>query len=495
MPYDSRIRELNDRYAALLGKITAEEASRIKTAIDAYASVRNNLLPSLILQATSTGDQPIGDSWGPKLQESRKGLDEILKTMLDSVRNPSSEALAFQGQARVEDDFFFGGLAGVALDAARDGILAISANLFTYIAILDAKWSTLTERDKEIEQLEEQLMRELNEATRASIDEGNKAIERFAPKVTETIQDVLESYRLVTKNAKIEWTEYLKTLGDHSTISDMNAETWATFLSTVLDPGKWVQSLIMPKLDSNLQSILDLLAGQIKAGLPLVNGFFAERVGKLRNLVPVQGTILVVFSETRKDADEFVRNHGLDSAKAIYDRASSSLDSWASSQSGANSGDASAIKTEIVALLRDRIDKLANAFNEFVRNYNGKFFSSVSSEVERQFINSEFWDESRRNAEAWNLEARLRFYSDNLVRFVPDMQNAFARFGDSVSELPIQIQDAFRTKVQDAQARFLDAVSSKLEQAKSAVENAKSAARTDDVTQAIDRGPLKSLLR
>lgn len=495
MPYDSRIRELNDRYAALLGRITAEEASRIKTAIDAYASVRNNLLPSLILQATSTGDQPIGGSWGPKLQESRKSLDELLKTMLDSVRNPSSEALAFQGQSRVEDDFFFGGLAAVALDAARDGILAVSANLITYIAILDAKWSTMTERDKEIEQLEEQFMRELNEATRQSIDEGNKAIDRAAPVVTETVQDILEFYRNLTKTAKAELTDYLKTLGDHSTISDMNAETWATFLATVLDPGKWVQSLLMPKLDRDLQALLEAVAGQIKAGLPLANGFFAERVGKLRNLVPAQGAILVIFSDTRKEADEFVRNHGLDTAKSMYDRASSGLDSWASSQSGANGSDASAIKTEIVALLRDRIDKLANAFNDFVRNYNGKFFSSVSSDVERQFINTAFWDDSRRNAEAWNLEARLRFYSDNLVRFVPDMQNAFARFGDGVAELPIQIQDAFRTKVQDAQGRFLDAVSAKIEEAKSAVESAKSAARTDDVTQAIDRGPLKSLLR
>ena len=79
----------------------------------------------------------------------------------------------------------------------------------------------------------------------------------------------------------------------------------------VFDPGKWVQSALQPTLDSNLQTFLEAVAGQIRAGLPLVNGFFAERVGKLRNLVPSQGAVLVIFSDTRKEADDFVRNHGL----------------------------------------------------------------------------------------------------------------------------------------------------------------------------------------
>ena len=72
---------------------------------------------------------------------------------------------------------------------------------------------------------------------------------------------------------------------------------------------------------------------------------------------------------------------------------------------------AGAIKTDILERLHGRVDVLADAFNEFVRNYNGKFFSTVSSDVEQQFINSAFWDDSQRQVEAWDLEAKLRFHT------------------------------------------------------------------------------------
>ena len=155
MPYDSRIKELTDRYTNLIGKATFQETMAIKTALDAYTQKRNDMLPSLILQVTSTTDIPIKDSWGPKLQDTRKALDDILKGMLANVTTPTAAALAFQGQARVEDDLFFSGLANVKLDTTRDGILAVAANLLTYIAILDAKWSSMSDKDKEIEQQEE----------------------------------------------------------------------------------------------------------------------------------------------------------------------------------------------------------------------------------------------------------------------------------------------------------------------------------------------------
>ena len=60
MPYDSRIKELTDRYTNLIGKATFQETMAIKSALDAYTQKRNDMLPSLILQVTSTTDIPIG---------------------------------------------------------------------------------------------------------------------------------------------------------------------------------------------------------------------------------------------------------------------------------------------------------------------------------------------------------------------------------------------------------------------------------------------------
>ncbi len=495
MPYDSRIKELTDRYTVLMGKGTFEEMTRIKSALDAYTQKRNDMLPSLILQVTSTTDIPIKDSWGPKLEETRKALDDILRGMLDSVNNPSAAALAFQGQARVEDNLFFSGLAALKLDTARDSILALSANLLTYIAILDTKWGSTSDKDKEVEQQEEQLMRELNDSTKQSINDGNTAFNRAGPIISDTVEKTLNFYRDITSTTKAAIADYLKTAGDGTEVSNMNAEMWATFFVTAFDPGKWVQSMLQPTLDSNLQTFLEAIAGQIRAALPLVNGFFAERVGKLRNLVPNQAAVLVIFSDTRKEADDFVRNHGLNIAKSTYDTVSSGLDSWVSAQSGANASDASAIKTDMINRFRDRVDILANAFNEFVRNNNGKFFSTVSSDVEQQFIDSAFWDDATRQAEAWDLEANLSFYYDGLTKFLPALQSAFAQLSYNISELPIPIQEVYLANVTEAQRRFLDQIGAKIEEAKANIDKARNSARTSDVKQAIDRRPLQAILR
>jgi hypothetical protein len=495
MSYDSRNNELTDRYTALIGKVTFEETMRMKTALDAYTQRRSDLLPSLVLQVTSTTDLPIKDSWGPKLQDTRKALDDILKGMLDSVSKPSAEALAFQGQARVEDDSFFSGLAAAKLDTARDGILTVATNLTAYIAILDAKWSSMTDKDKEIEQQEEQLMRELNDSTKQSIDEGNTAFNKAGPVVADTVERTLNFYKSITSTTKAAIADYLKKMGDGTEVSKMNADMWALFFVTAFDPGKWVQSMLQPTLDTNLQAVLDALAGQVRAGLPLVNGFFAERVMKMRNLVPNQNAVLVIFSDTRKEADDFVRNHGLDVAKSTYEDVSSGLDSWVSAQKGANATDASAIKTDMLNRFSARVGTLADAFNEFVRNYNGKFFSTVSSDVERQFINSAFWEDSQRQVDAWDLEAKLRLYYDGLNKFLPDLQSAFGQLSDNISELPVAVQDVFKTKVTEAQRAFLDTISAKIEEAKANVDNARNTARSSDVKQVIDRRPLQAVLR
>ena len=95
-------------------------------------------------------------------------------------------------------------------DATRDGMLAVATNLITYIAILDAKWSSMSDKDKEIEQQEEQLMRELNDSTKQSIDEGNTAFNRAGPVVADTVQRILDVYKNITSTTKAAIADYLK---------------------------------------------------------------------------------------------------------------------------------------------------------------------------------------------------------------------------------------------------------------------------------------------
>ena len=495
MAYDRRNQDLKDRFTTIQGTLPFEETMRIQTALNAYYDKRNTMLPDLILQVKDTGDGPIKSCWGPKLQETRTALDQILKTMLDSVQNPSSAALAFQGQARVEDDFFFAGLEKLKLDDARDGLLQLSSDLQAYIKVLSEKWATMTDKDAEIERQEEQLMVELNQMVTQSIQDGASGYDRAGQAITAMGQDALSFFKDFTKAAKQLLEDFLKQQGDGTTLSNMKAEMWATFLTSVFDPGKYLQSMLTPAMDADAKKVVDALADGVKAATPLANGTFTERITRVQSLIPNQNAILVVYSNTRKEADDFIRNHGLDTAKALFAATENALGSWANGLSGGNQSDANTIKSEIVERLRARMDKLADDFNRFVRDNDGKFFGSVSDDVQNQFINSAFWDENEKKLYAWDLEAKLRQWRDNAQQFVPNLENAFGQLTANMEDLPLPVQDAMRRAVEDAQGTFIEALRAKVEESKSIVERAGDTARTDDVRRAVDRRPLIAAMR
>ncbi len=495
MAYERRNQDLKDRFTMIQGTLPFEETTRIQTALNTYYDKRNSMLPDLILQVTDTGDGAIKNSWGPKLQDTRTALDQILKSMLDGVHEPSSAALAFQGQARVEDDLFFAGLEKLKLDEARDGLLQSSAQLRDYIKVLSEKWATMTGKDQEIERQVEQLMVDLNQTVTQSIQDGASGFDRAGQAATATAQDVLNFFKDFTTAARQTIADMLKQRGDGTAVSDMNAEMWAQFLTSVFDPGKYVLSALTPTMDSDLKKFLDALADQLRAALPFTNGVFTDRINQVRALIPNQNAVLVVYSDTRKEADAFIRDHGLEVAKALFDATQRGLESWANGLAAGNQSDANTIKSEIVDRLRARIDRLADEFNQFVRDNDGKFFGPVSDDVQRQFLNSAFWDENEKKLYAWDLEAKLRQWRDGVQEFVPNVENAFGQFTSNMEDLPLPVQDAMRQAVEDAQSKFLEALKAGVENSKSTLERISDTTRTDDVRQAVDRRPLIEAMR
>ena len=138
-------------------------------------------------------------------------------------------------------------------------------------------------------------------------------------------QNIIDFYKDITKTARELLEDYFKKRGDGSTAATADAEMIALFLTTIFDPGKWVQSVLQPKLDTNLEQFLGALAGQVKILAQMATGLFTGKINDIKNLIPVQTAILVVFSQTRKDADDFIRNHGFDTAKKQYEDADNAM--------------------------------------------------------------------------------------------------------------------------------------------------------------------------
>ena len=72
----------------------------------------------------------------------------------------------------------------------------------------------------------------------------------------------------------------------------------------------------------------------------MATGLFTGKINDIKNLIPVQTAILVVFSQTRKDADDFIRNHGFDTAKKQYEDADNAMEAWANGLLDASAADA-----------------------------------------------------------------------------------------------------------------------------------------------------------
>ena len=169
MPYDRRTQELKDRATTLIGKVSFEETLKIQNALTTYAGIRGTELNNIVLAGKDPTDNPITSYWGPKIEEVRKKLDDVLKSMFDNVTTKSQLALNFQAQARFEDDHFFSALQATKLNVAHDGLIEKDKFLHDYINILSTKWSTMSDQDSNVEKQEEQLALDLNRSVGQSV--------------------------------------------------------------------------------------------------------------------------------------------------------------------------------------------------------------------------------------------------------------------------------------------------------------------------------------
>ena len=159
-----------------------------------------------------------------------------------------------------------------------------------------------------------------------------------------------------------------------------------------------------------------------------------EREGKLRETFGKEANLLLVFSETRKEVEEFVKTTNFEQAEAAFEQAEKELDDLvAAMKTSGQKDDLGRFRDQVLDALEDVLDEAERRHDEFVSKHRTKFFGPLSSQVVDELIESSRWDGLAREIDSRTLHDRLaelhgkNLFSVNLGQLRPEVREYIER--------------------------------------------------------------------
>lgn len=480
--FDKRKQELKDRFTLIQGELPFEETSRIIAALDRYGPLRDGILTDVAFAATDLGDDKKESTYASALGRGREVVD-VLDRMLDGVSNPSAKALAFRGQATVEEQRFWSTLEPLQLGGVRDLLMTKDHDLEFYTRVLQAKWNAMTEADQAIDALEREATEAMNEMIRRTIEGGVPALDRVNASVAEIVDDLKEKL------------SYVKAL-TNETLTDLGVpEKIAKFVTYEL--GYFLKSKFTPSLDTVTKGYYSALTTWVNDVLLVyMAGTFPAKVYELKSRIPNQGAVIATFTTTRREADEFLRTNGFASAKQVWQAVDAAVDGWVSGLvSDGCKADGQAFADYVMEGMSKRLDHLERNFNELVSENQGRFLGGLRAEVEEALLETRAWEDRESTLLGHGLEARLRTWRQGLLDARLLVENAFGDFSRNLNDLPMEVQSAIQAEMSRLRDEVLRRTSALTDQVAQGIDAAASHASDARLREAVDRRQLQSAIR
>lgn len=289
---------------------------------------------------------------------------------------PSLALLAFHTRLQLDEAAFLGALGKSNVGDEIDRIAAVARNLEQKTADLEKIWKETVDRDGDFDKKAEETAKEI------------------AKLVDEAIETAAANHRTM-----------LEQLGEVAKLNE--------------------------KIPEGMQDLSDLLPGvfglALKALLKILGSstyFWAkmqerliEREGKLRETFAKEANLLLAFSETRKEVEEFVKTTNFEAAEAAFEQAEKELDELVGAmKTSGQKDDLGRFRDRVLDALEDVLDAAERRHDEFVSKHRTKFFGPLSSQVIEELIESSRWDGLTREIDSRTLHDRLaELHSKNLL--------------------------------------------------------------------------------
>lgn len=393
MSYDRRSGELALTFSSEIEE--ARELTFYLPRLNDYAKRCGAVLDELVKAAGSVDlrDSREAEEWA-KVRDRQLAEAVKAKPDLSQYREtPSLALLAFHTQMQLDEAAFLGALGKSNVGDEIDRIAAVARNLEQKTADLEKIWKETIDRDGDFDKKAEETAKEIAKL----IDE---AIETAAA----THRTLLESFAELTK------------------INDKIPEG-AQDLSDLL-PGLFGLAA---------KALLKVLANSTYFWAKMQERLI-EREGKLRETFGKEANLLLVFSETRKEVEEFVKTTNFEQAEAAFEQAEKELDELvAAMKTSGQKDDLGSFRDRILDALEDVLDEAERRHDEFVTKHRTKFFGPLSSQVIDELIESSRWDGLEREIDSRTLHERLaelhgkNLFSVNVGQLRPEVREYIER--------------------------------------------------------------------
>ncbi len=494
--YHARLKELSDRLQQSRPKLSPDEATRIEGVIGKLDQQRDALLSALADAAGDEGDDKMADKFKEAYEEGREQIDELLEQMLDGLPSPqSNEAVCFRNRAIIEELRFWDGLAGLGLGEAHDKLQALGETVEWEIQTLTIKWNDISGPDLALLQAEIDATRKANDilkdgiakagpmylAIGRSTADANDWIRGIAKKVNAKAKEVLLQYMIPEELA-----DFLTTMGrpgkEAIDIAEMEhgmppGESAAGLVVHVgddtfrmMDPGAWTADTLKvaikaaavalhmdPDAVSMGTALLGKISDAIKEASFTIREQYYQQVQQYKNILPNQDAVLVAFSTTRHEADDFIKKNNFDAASKVFDQIKDGLDHWASAPATPGLGaDATAFAFDVREALSRRMGKLDQQFRDLFTQHADKFLGPVSDAVKQSLLQSETWHELQVGMIGLGLPARLVQWRDNVVTIQPQLADGLKELQANLAGLPVDLGFQFQQEYSDWQSKLQD---------------------------------------
>jgi hypothetical protein len=250
-----------------------------------------------------------------------------------------------------------------------------------------------------------------------------------------------------------------------------------------------VQKLIGPEFEA----FVTVVNGFYKCVGPVVSGAYAEQINNYKRLLPNDGVILVSLGQTRSDVDDFLKNNGLDKARAVLDRVGDGLETWSDSvTTDGQKSDANEWIKDVIEAFKDRYERMANTFGMFVQANQDRFIGKVSQAVENQLIFTDVWADRTQRLMDIGMDTRIKDWRANVITVKDQLSTASSQVFPGMRNLPPDMLDSITSNLNEYFANLVDKLDREAQAARDTLDQTTAILGADQMKRDLDRGPLKS---
>lgn len=480
---------------------------RLSALYPARVAALTEILPPLLDQSLEPRARNVADKLGLVVDRWILPFSKLTAGLL----YPGNELDWWREREVTHELKFLQGLVNLNIEGTRDELAALEGKLNQLIADLTLKWGTMSEEARRLENLEAEACRRMSDLLRKSLAQGTDAYLRYADclkrvldvcmKVPDLANDAVvyglkeaglpeELAKLVPKISLLgkDYFAKGKELG-------IPAKELAAFNPELCrDPGMAASETIQKALGPEFEGFITAINALYK-DLTNLSASYRAQLDDLQRLVPNQGAVLVSFTQTRRDVDEFLKVNGLDRARVLYERAESALDRWASElPTDGQRADAREWGAEVKEAFKKRYERMANAFGMFVQANQGRFLGSVSKSIENELIFTEVWADRTQGLMDIGMDARLREWRQGTTEVTDVFARASSQVFEQIRYLPADIQDKVTRALDAYWAKLRERLRNETTQAIDSFTRIETMVNVESVKRDLDRAPLRARL-